>query len=262
MRTSRPTSPDGGVPRRIVSLCPSITETLIRLGAGDRIAGVTRYCTRPASAVRAIRKVGGTKSPDLAAIREINPDRIFANLEENRDEDLRELRREFSIHESVPRTVGEIPNLVRRFGQDSGCREKAEEMAEEIENAIAASPPPGKPIFRYVYFIWRSPWMTVSGDTYVSDLFRYAGGQNAFSGAKTRYPKVTALDVRASRPDVLVFPSEPYHFSERQLPALRRELESAVPAEFVDGDDCCWHGARTIEGLELMRSLREQFAND
>jgi hypothetical protein len=101
--------------------------------------------------------------------------------------------------------------------------------------------------------------MTVSGDTYVSDLFRYAGGVNVFSGESGRYPEITPARVRAAAPDVLVFPSEPFPFSEGHRPAIEAAFGRSTPIEFVDGDDCCWHGARTRQGLALMRDFARRF---
>jgi ABC-type Fe3+-hydroxamate transport system substrate-binding protein len=87
-------------------MCPSITETLVALGLRDSLAGVTRYCIHPREALAGIPRVGGTKDPDLAAIRALKPDLVFCNGEENRREDIDLLKREFSVDVSHPRTVG------------------------------------------------------------------------------------------------------------------------------------------------------------
>jgi ABC-type Fe3+-hydroxamate transport system substrate-binding protein len=235
---------------RVVSLCPSLSETLVELGVVP--VGVTRYCNRPRDVLRRVSKVGGTKNPDLDRIRLLAPDLVVANAEENRAEDVAELRREFPVHVSMPRRVADVPGMVRDLGRAVGRPAEADRLAAEIE-ATATDPPATK--FRFAYFIWKSPWMSVSDDTYVSDLLRYAGGTNVFGPARVRYPEVTPGQVAAAAPDVLFFPSEPFPFSEGH----RRELEAAfgrkTPIEFIDGDDCCWHGARTRDGLRLMGEL-------
>ena len=86
-------------PHRIVSLCPSITETLVDMGLSDRIVGVTRFCIHPAEVVADLPKVGGTKDPDVEAILAAKPDLVFMNAEENRKEDHDRLAR--AVH---PRT--------------------------------------------------------------------------------------------------------------------------------------------------------------
>jgi len=239
---------------RIVSLCPSLSETLVELGIVP--VGVTRYCNRPREALRKVSKVGGTKNPDLERIRILSPDLVVANAEENRAEDIAELRREFVVDVSLPRTVTEVPRAVRELGRTVGHPAEAERLAREIE---AAMPEPPASRFRYSYFIWKSPWMTISGDTYVSDLFRYAGGVNVFAGEANRYPEVSPASVRAASPDVLFFPSEPFPFSEGHRAEIEAAFGRGVPIEFIDGDDCCWHGARTRQGLALMRTITGRF---
>jgi ABC-type Fe3+-hydroxamate transport system substrate-binding protein len=235
---------------RVVSLCPSLTETLVELGVVP--VGVTRYCNRPRDVLRRVSKVGGTKNPDLDRIRILAPDLVVANAEENRAEDIDTLRREFAVDVSMPRTVAEVPSAVRALGRAVGRPAEGERLAREIEQAVPALPPSG---FRYAYFIWKDPWMTVSDDTYVADLFRYAGGVNVFGTASVRYPEITPAHIAAALPDVLFFPSEPFPFSEGHRPELEAAFGRKTPIEFIDGDDCCWHGARTRQGLALMREV-------
>jgi ABC-type Fe3+-hydroxamate transport system substrate-binding protein len=218
--------------------------------------GVTRYCNRPREILRKVSTVGGTKNPDLERIRILAPDLVVANAEENRAEEIEELRREFAVDVSLPRTVAEVPAAIRELARAVGRVTEGERLAREIEEALSDAPPPR---FRYAYFIWKDPWMTVSGDTYVSDLLRYGGGENVFASEAERYPEVTAARVRAERPDVLFFPSEPYPFSDRHRPMIEAEFGRDTAVELVDGDDCCWHGARTRQGLALMRAVAARY---
>jgi iron complex transport system substrate-binding protein len=248
-------------PRRIVSLCPSLTETLAEIGAGERLVGATRYCVRPREVVRSLPKVGGTKTIDFEKIRELDPDLVLANAEENRVEDIETLRKNYPLHVSLPRGVEDVPPVVREIGRLVGAPDRAGELAAEIENLAAGlRAGPARP-FRYAYVIWKDPWMTVSDDTYVSDLLRYAGGENVFRGGERRYPEFTPEEILALDPDVLIFPSEPFPFSERHRPAIEGAFGRRRPVEFVDGDDCCWHGARTRQGLALMKSLRGRWGS-
>ena len=93
-------------PERIVSLVPSLTEALFVLGLGDRVVGVTDWCVHPARGVAGLPKVGGTKTPDLAAIRALQPDLVIANREENRRTDVERLQRDgLQVWVTDPRTV-------------------------------------------------------------------------------------------------------------------------------------------------------------
>jgi iron complex transport system substrate-binding protein len=251
--------------RRVVSLCPSITETLVAVGGLSRLVAATRYCTRPKGLLWGLPRVGGTKDPDLRRILNLRPDLVLANAEENRPEDVEALRAAgVAVDVSFPRRVRDVPVDVRRLGEMLGTCDQAEALARRIEEDLDCleSAPPGRP-FRYAYWIWMDPWMTVSGDTYVSDLLRLAGGENVFESEAARYP--TAMPAESLRRGTAVhfFPSEPFAFRERRHATLVQNLFGLGTRRlFVEGDDYCWHGARTLDGLAAMRRLREEIRAD
>jgi iron complex transport system substrate-binding protein len=243
---------------RVVSLCPSITETLVAIGGLPSLAGVTKYCTRPKGLLWGVPRIGGTKTPDVSRILDLKPDVVFANAEENRREDVEALRAAgVEVDVTLPRRVAEVPPAIRKWGERLGSLEEADALATRIEarlEQIAAEPAPAP--FRYAYWIWKDPWMTVSDDTYVADLVRFAGGVNVFGPEPSRYPAAAPSDAVARGTDVHIFPSEPYPFSEERHGAqIARAFGPSARRVFVDGDDYCWHGARTLDGLRAVRSL-------
>jgi iron complex transport system substrate-binding protein len=248
---------------RIVSLCPSITETLVALGLGDALAGVTRYCIHPKGALAGVPRVGGTKNPDLEAIRAKRPDLVFCNGEENRAEDIDLLKREFRVDVTHPRTVGEIPALIRHFGRQTGREEDSEKISLRVEEALerveAAMRAATVGRFRYVYLIWKDPWMTIGPRTYIADLLRRVGGsssfeEKSFSESESDYPRLSESGIIASSPDILILPDEPYRFRESDAAYWRERLPTSRVA-LVSGDDFCWHGVRTLRGLEAASAL-------
>ncbi|MFY9549788.1 MAG: helical backbone metal receptor [Thermoanaerobaculia bacterium] len=247
-------------PMRVISLCPSITETIVAIGGLKSLAGVTRYCTRPKGMLWGLPRVGGTKSPDLARILDLKPDLVFANAEENRREDVEALRAEgIQVDVTLPKRVAEVPDAIRQWGARLGTAQEAEELATRVEVGIARlreSPPSLR--FRYVYWIWKDPWMTVSDDTYVADLIRLAGGENIYGDAGDRYPTTTPAEALARSPALHIFPSEPFPFAAERHDSLAAQLFGSESRRlFVNGDDYCWHGVRTLEGLKAMRGLME-----
>src|SRR6266496_450136 len=192
-------------PRRIVSLCPSITETLVAIGGLPQLVGATQYCVRPKRLLRGLARVGGTKSPDLSRVLALEPDLVFANEEENRKEDIEELGRNgLEVDVSFPRRVADVPPAIRQWGLRLGgdCVGAAESLASRIETslqALCASPPARE--FSYAYWIWKDPWMTVSDDTYVADLLRLSGGVNVFGRGPDRYPASTPAESLARGAD-------------------------------------------------------------
>jgi len=246
---------------RVVSLCPSITESLVALGAADALVGVTRYCIHPREALTGIPRMGGTKNPDLAAIRAAVPDLVFCNSEENREEDIAALKRDFAVDVSHPRTVAEIPALLRHFGTLTGKRKEAEEISLKVEEALGCVEE--GPRFRFIYLIWRDPWMTVGPRTYIADLLRRFGGSSSLEEKYNEgndYPVATEDEILACAPDILILPDEPYRFRERDAAFWRERLTASTRVVLVSGDDFCWHGARTLRGLEAAADLARSMA--
>ncbi len=236
---------------RYVSLCPSITETLIDLGVADRLVGITRFCIHPEAVVSRLPKVGGTKDPYLDAIRAAKPDVVFMNAEENRREDHDALSASLRIDVSEPRRVAEVPALLRHFGHVTDRVDVAEARAKELEAGIAAARNQAPKPFRYAYLIWRKPWMAAGAETYVDDILRLAGGENIFGDSSTRYPEIALSDL--SRADRVFLADEPFPFTDDHAPEVAAVTDAEISV--ISGDDCCWHGVRSIRGVALMQRL-------
>ena len=252
-------------PRRVVSLCPSITETLVAIGGLSRLAAATRYCVRPKGLLWGLPRIGGTKDPDVGRILDLKPDLVFANQEENRIEDVRALQEAgVEVDVTFSKTVADVPAAVRQWGSRLGgsSEGEAEALARSIEETLGslAREAPSRP-FQYAYWIWKDPWMTVNDDTYVADLLRLAGGQNVFGAEIDRYPAAEPSESGRRGASVQFFPSEPFPFRSNRHEELTREVFGADAIRlFVEGDDYCWHGVRTLDGLKAMRELKEKLA--
>jgi ABC-type Fe3+-hydroxamate transport system substrate-binding protein len=251
-------------PRRIVSLCPSITETLVSIGGLRLLVGATRYCTRPKGMLWGLPRIGGTKDPDVARIVLLKPDLVFANAEENRLEDVEALRAAgIEVDVSLPKAVADVPESIRAWGARLGRQGEADALAGRIDAEIArfARDPVPRP-FQYAYWIWKDPWMTISDDTYVADLLRLAGGLNVFGRENERYPSARPDEAIERGAEVHFFPSEPFAFRARRHDTETAEIfGSGARRLFVEGDDYCWHGARTLDGLAAMRKLSADLAS-
>jgi len=254
-------------PRRVVSLCPSITETVVAIGGFKRLVAATRYCVRPKGMLWGLPRIGGTKNPDVARILALKPDLVFANEEENRLEDVKALEEAgIQVDVTFPRSVSEVPEAIRQWGRrlEEGAEAEAESLARRVEAEHASlSAEPAAPPFLYAYWIWKDPWMTISDDTYIADLLRLAGGVNVFGREAERYPSSSPEESLARGADVHFFPSEPYPFRREKHEDMTTKLFGKVRVRlFVEGDDYCWHGARTLDGLKAMRELRERLATE
>jgi ABC-type Fe3+-hydroxamate transport system substrate-binding protein len=247
-------------PRRIVCLVPSITETLFALGAGDAVVGVTEFCVHPpeARATRAI--VGGTKNPGLEEIRALAPDLVIANREENRRRDVERLEASgVRVFVTYARTVREAAAEIRTLGTLAGRSAPADALARECESALARAverAPAQRP--RTLALVWRDPWMVVGADTFAHDLLVACGASNPFAGREGRYPRVLDADLVAAAPEVVLLPTEPYAFGERDRAAL---LAFDIPAartgrvHVVEGELLSWYGPRIPRALATFSAL-------
>lgn len=233
---------------RIVSLCPSTTETLVALGLGGSLAGVTRYCVHPREALEGVPRVGGTKNPDHTAIAALDPDLVLCNAEENREADVAALSARHRVVVSHPTRVADVPPLLRRLGALTGTAAAAEGWARAVEEKLASVRPAARPV-RFAYLIWKGPWMAAAAGTYIDDLLATFGGANVFPRERGPWPRTDEEELATLAPELVVLPDEPYRFGEDDRSLLRGLLPGAR-VELVPGDDFCWHGVRTLRGLD------------
>ena len=257
---------------RVVSLVPSLTESLAATAPG-LLVGATDWCTQPPDL--AVRRVRGTKNPDLDAILDLRPDVVLTNEEENRLPDLDALRAAgLAIWVTAPRSVPEaLASLDRmltvacRLGRPAWLDEAVAAWAGAAEPRATApsatapaatppavtlpavTPPAGRGATlgavpprhrRAVVPIWRRPWMALGRDTFAGDVLARLGVANVLADATERYPRV---DLAALPPhDLVVLPDEPYAFSPSNGP----EAFPGVAVVCVSGRHLTWYGPSLV----------------
>lgn len=219
---------------RVVSLVPSVTETLSTWGL-EPIA-CTRFCERPD-----LPHVGGTKNPDVDAIVALRPDLVVVDRQENRREDAEALR-----HAGVRLVTLDVCSL-------DGLASELATLADAVGLDIAPDSVPSAPApldVRAFVPIWRRPWMTIGASTYGSTLLTHIGVVNVGAGLHGDYPTVDVGWVRGTAPDLVLVPSEPYDFTDEHL----AELAATAPPVRVDGRDLFWWGARTPAAVHRLHA--------
>ncbi len=279
-------------PKRVISLVPSMTESILRLGLGDSLVGITDYCFYPEGGVNAYPRVGGPKNIRVSDVLALQPDLIIADQEENSPEDIEALLEAgCRVWVTFPKTVREalsnLWDLVHLFARDRAFQalrvlERSVEIAE-----LAAGERQGT---RYFCPIWEEEhprygywWMTFNRDTYSSDLLRLVGGENVFADRErrypleaelgetlgepagdrdVRYPRVSREEVLRADPEVIIIPSEPYPYrpgDRERLAQIFAETSAAQSGRiyYVDGSLITWPGVRLGEALAQLPSLFE-----
>jgi ABC-type Fe3+-hydroxamate transport system substrate-binding protein len=233
---------------RIVSAVPSATETLLAWGIEP--VACTRFCEQPT-----LRHIGGTKDPNLVEIIALKPDLVIMCDQENRLEDAEALESAgLAIHVihllDIRHNGPEMDRLATEVGKperigtcDVGPtgKERSTAHSSDIEEIRAFIP------------IWKRPWMTINGETYGSTLLDALGVTNIAADLPDRYPELTADQIVALAPDVVLAPTEPYPFAPRH----QSLLEQFAPVVFVDGQDLFWWGARAPQAAARLRLVTE-----
>lgn len=235
---------------RVVSLVPSVTETLLAWGVD--VVACTRFCEQPT-----LRHVGGTKDPDLAAITALAPDLVVVDREENRREDAEAL-----LAAGVPLHVTHVVDLAGVAPMLAGLATATGVAGAAGAAGASSAPEPATPAWGPATStwasafvpIWRRPWMGLGVATYGSSVLAHLGVRNVLTDDDGTYPEIDLAEVARRAPSFVLLPSEPYPFAERHL----AEVSAALPDARVlllDGRDLFWWGVRTAGALTRLREV-------
>ncbi len=266
---------------RLVSLVPSLTEALVLLGLGDSVVGVTDYCRHPEAVVARATKVGGTKDPDLGAVRALRPDLVLANTDEQRAETLAALEREpYDTLVTETDSLAEVAETWTQLGDATGREETARAERDRLERAIRAAREhsQGEPRLSTLVPVWKDPWMAAGGGTYLGDLLAHCGFDNVLGAAPEKWVRFEpTLDPGAaaakaaktgrrsgetvyplsSAPQTVLLPTEPYRFEEKHREDFAGLGIGEDRVHVVDGELLTWWLSRSVEALAVFTGLHD-----
>ena len=230
--------------RRVVSLVPSLTEAIAATAPGVLVAA-TDWCVHPPDLD--VQRIRGTKNPDCKAIVALAPDLVVANMEENREIDVRRLR-DAGIPVWVTRieTVEEaFTSMTRLFTEGFGVDEP-----EWLTLAQKVWAEPVVPLgVRVVVPVWRDPWFVVGSSTFAGDVLHRLGLVNVFATSPERYPKVDISVLTSADVDLVLLPDEPYVFTPTDGPEAMDVRTALIP-----GRALTWYGPSLLTAKDQLLS--------
>ena len=233
---------------RIVSLAPSVTESVFAVGAGDRLVGDTTYCNYPEEA-KAIQKVGDTLNPNMETIVALKPDVVFVS----------------GAYVMNPKSLDEVVTSLNRVGNILGTDDATKNLVDKINNrrieigdkvGTYLAEDPSKEVYekrvgvkKVFVQISREPLFTIGKSSYLNQVITEAGGKSATADVDSSFPKLSKETAFTLNPDVIILsdstdnkePNEVFNGS----PAVKNGRVYKINADILSRP-----GPRLVDALE------------
>ena len=240
-------------PKRIVSLVPSQTELLHYLGLENEVIGITKFCVHPNKWFRNKTRIGGTKNVNIDAVKALKPDLIIANKEENVKEQIDALQAIAPVWVSDVNNLEDALQMIEAIGFLTGENGKANSLLEKIKFSFNLLKTQNNQL-NACYLIWREPYMTVGGDTFINIMLGFCGFKNVFQNAY-RYPEITVQQLASLNCEIVLLSSEPYPFKQKHIDEIQAILPN-TKIILVDGEMFSWYGNRLLQAADYFKALR------
>ena len=266
------------LPERVVSLVPSMTESMFELGLGSRVVGCTDCCVYPKNGVERLAKVGGPKNINTDLVIQMQPALVLANQEENNWEDIKALEEHgipvwgaFPL--SVRDAMDDLWGLAGLFQSDQAAR-----IIRSLEDSLdwAMSSAINQVEISYFCPIWKEiksdgeiSWTTFNQNTYMGDLLSLFGGKNIFGEMqqgntedekKKRYPIITDDQILGANPNMIILPDEPYLFADNDRQSILNiyptsQTKQIPTIKMVKGETIMWYGTHIAKAFDILPQI-------
>jgi ABC-type Fe3+-hydroxamate transport system substrate-binding protein len=247
-------------PKRIISLVPSQSELLWYLGLQNELVGITKFCIHPEEMFKTITRVGGTKEIKFDVIKELQPDLIIANKEENEQKQIEELCKHHPVWISDIYSLEDSYNMILQVGKICNRETEAQKLTADIKSKYMAFPMldrEKKIKNTAAYLIWKNPYMAAGHNTFIDYLVGECGFTNVFTSETSRYPEVTTQMLIDKDPRFIFLSSEPYPFKDKHIAELKTQLPGAKII-LVDGEMFSWYGSRLLYAFDYFKELLKE----
>jgi iron complex transport system substrate-binding protein len=250
-----------GTAQRIISLSPSVTESLFAIGAGGQMVGRTDYCNYPEEAL-ALPSVGGFDAATLSmeSIIALEPDLVIGGSVYQADviKSLQEAG--IPAFVSQPANLAGIIDALTLFGKITGHVDEAASVASEmqarvdaVKSVVSTIPADQRPTV--FYEVWHEPLMSANNKTVVGELIDLAGGVNLFAELPDEYPTVSVEQIVEVDPQFIIGPSSHADQMTAEIIGGREGWGNLGAVKnnaiyIVDGDIVSRYSPRVVEVLD------------
>lgn len=243
-------------PQRIISLVPSITELIAYLNLEQELVGITKFCIHPQHLLQAKVRIGGTKNLNTDKIKQLHPDLIIGNKEENVKEQIDELSKYFPVWMSDVNTYEDALEMILKIGEITNKQTLSSQLITEIREKFDRLSKIDHILRnkKVLYLIWYNPYMAVGGNTYINSILQKIGAINALNH-QNRYVEIGIADMLQLQPDYVLLSSEPFPFKEKHQIELQNQLTNRTKVILVNGEMFSWYGVKMRDLPEYMEKI-------
>lgn len=243
-------------PKRIISLVPSQTELLYHLGLDNEIIGITKFCIYPVDWKYKKTIIGGTKNFKIDKIKQLNPDLIIANKEENDENALKKLMNNYPVWISNITCLEDAFQMILSIGRMTNRKSESFTWVDKIRKQFKILSLLPKQTLKVAYFIWNNPLMSINDDTFIHSMLEINQWQNCFKNKQDRYPEITDEELVAKSPEIVFLSSEPYPFKDKHMDRFKQLLPKSQVI-LVNGEYFSWYGSRLVDSPAYFSSLHK-----
>jgi ABC-type Fe3+-hydroxamate transport system substrate-binding protein len=243
-------------PNRIISLVPSITELLHYLQLEEETIGITKFCVHPQIWFKSKTRIGGTKNINIEKIISLQPDLILCNKEENVQVQIETLAASLPVYMCDVKNYDDAIKMIEEIGILTGKVVESSLLIKNIDAAFKHNRIFSTKKIKTAYLIWKEPYMTVGGDTFISSMMEKAGLENIYKN-EYRYPTKSIADMQKDNPTLILLSSEPYPFKEKHIIEIKEHFPNTTIL-LADGEMFSWYGSRMLYAAEYFKNLVAQ----
>jgi ABC-type Fe3+-hydroxamate transport system substrate-binding protein len=243
--------------KRIICLVPSITELLHHFQLDNETIGITKFCVHPQTWFKSKTRIGGTKNINIEKIISLQPDLILCNKEENVQEQIETLAASLPVYMCDVKNYDDALQMIEEIGILTGKVVESGLLIKNIDAAFKHNRIFSTKKIKTAYLIWKEPYMTVGGDTFISNMMEKAGLENIYN-KEERYPTKSIIEIQNDNPELILLSSEPYPFKEKQIIELQQYFPN-TGILLADGEMFSWYGSRMLCAPDYFKKLLNQF---